>query len=102
MALKTGFLNKVHCTPYNNAGNAWLTRMVLWREQVYFNPDFIISAVVVRSRAEYVGVIDTWNGTWKCVISSLNFERKNLHGKMSTLWSERVVGDSAELFKFCF
>lgn len=67
---------------------------------MYFNPDFIISTVVVRSRAEDVGVIDTWNGTWKCVISSLNFESESLHGKTSTLWSEHVVGDSAGLFKF--
>lgn len=47
-------------------------RMVLWREQVYFTPDFIISAVVVRCGAEAVGVIDI--PTSKCTISSLNFE----------------------------
>jgi len=38
---------------------------------VYFNPDFIISAVMVRCGAEDVGVIDT--RTWKRAVSSLNF-----------------------------
>lgn len=41
---------------------------------MYFNPDFIISAVVVRCGAEDVGVIAIC--TLKCTISSLNFESK--------------------------
>lgn len=39
---------------------------------MYFNPDFIISAMVVRCGAEDVGVIDIH--TLKRTISSLNFE----------------------------
>lgn len=69
---ENSFLNKVHCTPYGNAGNAWLMRMVLWIEQVYFNPDFIISATVVCCGAEDVGVIDIC--MLKRTISSPNFE----------------------------
>lgn len=41
---------------------------------MYFNPDFIISAVAVRCGAEDVGVINI--STLKCMISSLNFESK--------------------------
>lgn len=69
---ENSFLNKVHCTPYSNAGNAWLMRMVLWIEQVYFNPVFIISATVVCCGAEDVEVINI--RTLKRTISSLNFK----------------------------
>lgn len=41
---------------------------------MYFNPDFIISAVVVCCGAEDVGVIDI--RTLKCTISNLNFVSK--------------------------
>lgn len=41
---------------------------------MYFNPDFIISAVVVRCGAEDIGVIDIC--MLKRTVSSLNFESK--------------------------
>lgn len=47
-------------------------RMVLWIEQVYFNPVFIISATVVCCGAEDVEVINI--RTLKRTISSLNFK----------------------------
>lgn len=49
-------------------------RLVLWKEQVYFNPDFIISSVVVCCETEDIGVIDIRTG--KRMISNLNFESK--------------------------
>lgn len=41
---------------------------------MYFNPDFIISCVVVCCETEDVGVIDSC--TVKRMISNLNFESK--------------------------
>lgn len=46
------FLWRAGCSPYSNAGNAQLTTRVLWREQVYFSPGFIISAVGLRTHVE--------------------------------------------------
>lgn len=49
--------SEVHYTPSSNAGSARLMGIALWREQVYFNPHFIISCMGLRPWEQRVAVL---------------------------------------------